>query len=326
MGDAAPFGGELGIEDDVFAVVGAVELHPDGFEFVGGQGLAFLDGGVCQEFELSEEHLAEDGRADLLEVEVEIVEALAPFCMLEHVLEQQVLVRRGGDFGAEDGVFGVGEVLLLAAVPAVHGVAHLVGEGAHGFVGVVPAHEHEGVDAVDAPGVGAAALALVLAAVDPAGLEALEEVMLIGAAERREGFFEDGCGLLVSVGGSWLFNDGHVEVVHVDLIELEQALLDRHVAVERGKGGVCRFDGAVVDGERDFADIERRCAHRLVVAHGGRELAALDGGAVERGEGVAEGVVRLEKLRERILADFSLLAAQEVHIAALGERREPAVL
>ena len=281
VGDAAPLGGELGVEDDVLAVVSAVELHPDGFELVGGQDFALLDGSVGHELELGEEHLAEDGGANLLEVEVEVVEALLAFGVLEHVLEQQVLVRRGGDFSAEDGVLGVDEVLLLAAVPAVHGVAHLVSESAHGLVGVIPTHENEGMDAVDAPRVGAATLALILASVDPARLESLEEVVLVGAAERCEGFLEDVLGLLVVIGSLRLFDDGHVEVVHVDGVEFQQALLDLHVAVQRRQGRVRRFDGAVVDGERDVVGVEGRLAHGRIVAHGGGELAALDGGAVE---------------------------------------------
>ena len=325
MGDAAPLGGELGVEDDVLAVIGAVELHPDGFELVGGQDFALLDGSVGHELEFGEEHLAEDGGADLLEVEVEVVEPLLAFGVLEHVLEQQVLICRGGDFGAEDGVLGVDEVLLLAAVPAVHGVPHLVGEGRDGLIGIVPAHEHEGMDAVDTPGVSAATLALVLAAVDPAGFESLEEVVLVGAAERCEGFFEDAFGLLIAVGSLGLLDDGHVEVVHVDGVEFQQALLDLHVAVQRRQGRVRRLNRAVVDGERDVVGVEGRLAHGRIVAHGGGELTALDGGAVERGKGVAERTVRRKQLREGILTDILVCTAQEVHVAALGEWRELAV-
>ena len=78
------------------------------------------------------------------------------------------------------------------------------------------------MDAVDAPGIRAAALALVLAAVHPAARESCEEIVFIRRAERGQGFFEDALGLLVGVRRFRSRDNRHVEVIHVDGVELQQ--------------------------------------------------------------------------------------------------------
>jgi hypothetical protein len=138
---------------------------------------------VDPQLELRELRLAEDGALDVLEVVAEQREPrVVVLDRLQHVLDQQRLVERGGDLGDKRRVVGQVERLRLVRQVALHRVPELVRHRADVGVLAVVVDQHVGMDVVGAAvRVGAGALPFVRQQVDPSLAErALDRSRVVG--------------------------------------------------------------------------------------------------------------------------------------------------
>ena len=135
---------------------------------VGGDGLPALHALVQLQLETrqrghDEEVAMEVGHRFLDQVDLEVGVPVG----LQQVRADHGLMKVGRHLGDEQPVVGVDVGLPILGVPAVHGVAQLVGQGIYAVQVVLVIHEDERLRAVGAAAVGAAGLPRRLVDVHP---------------------------------------------------------------------------------------------------------------------------------------------------------------
>jgi hypothetical protein len=146
----------------------------------------------------------------------------------------------------KDHVIGGIHRLVLAAVIAVQGVAHLVGQGEHAVQIVLVVQEHIGVGPGRAGGIGAAALAGVFINVDPAVVKALAQKRRVVLAQHAQGLQHGLLGLLKGDLPGGVGHDGHIDVGHVQLVRAQQLFAQGDIAVHLVQVGVHGVDEVFV--------------------------------------------------------------------------------
>ena len=204
-------------------------------------------------------------------------------------------------------------------------MAHLMHEGEHIVQRALEIQEHIGVHA-RARGIRARALTLVLVHIDPAVCEALAQDGEVILAQRGERPQRDLLGLVEGEFHLHTLDHRNIQVVHVQLVQPEQAAAQRYIAVHGPERAVHRVDQAVVDLRVDLGAVQRGGERRGVFS-GVREeqqLLHLRGQGGRRG--VAElAVDRIERI-ERGFAQHAVIGLHERDIGAVGDRVAVAVL
>ena len=276
---------------------GKIELG----QVVARKALARLGHLVHLHFELGEEDLAEKGLAKAVQVAAEEEElgGVVFGLVLEHVVQEEVLVQRAGHLGHEDGVVRGDVGLVPAGKEGVHGVARLVGQ--RGDI-VVAAHEVQELVGVHIVGRAVAVRARFLALggheVHPAGLVALLEVVHIGLAEGSAGFEREVHGLLGREGQVHILHDGGVEVLVAELLDAHHPLPELEVAVQGVKVGVHIADELLINGRGDVVPVEGGLKAGAVVPGVLVEHVRLDLGVERCAQGPLELVVPAPKCLE----------------------------
>ena len=200
---------------------------------------------VQAQLELGKLRLPEDRSLDVLEVAAEDRQPrVVVLHLLEHVVDEQRLVERGGDLGDEDRVIGGGVGLRLCREIALHRVAQLVGQRAHVVVLAVVVDQHVRVDAEDAVRVGARTLAVVREQVDPALGECLLDGGRVLVAERLHRVEHELLRVFRRVREVHRRHERRVEIVVVQLVHAHHALAQLQIAMERGQVAVHALDEA----------------------------------------------------------------------------------
>ena len=138
MGDAGPLQGDPVIRHHIRAEVQLVQLVVLGGEGVGGQGLAPLGHAADLQLKLGKHGLAVDRALEGIQ---EVVDEISPLLFVRGLCQQmaheQHFVAGGGHLGHKDDVLAGADGLIFAAVVAVQGVTHLMGQGEHAVQGVL---------------------------------------------------------------------------------------------------------------------------------------------------------------------------------------------
>ena len=327
MGDARPFAGDFLIHHEFRTEVVFDESAVERVQRGGRQGLAVFRHGVGGFLEFREHRLPVDRAFEVLEVLVQERHArLRLVGVLEQIVDEQVLVDRGGHLGDEDGVVGVLRRLVMVRVPGVHRVAHLVDDRGHFVEGPGEVAEDVRVRMVGARREGAGALALVRVDVDPAVLEGAAHHIAIFFAERLDRLQDDLLRLFIGVFDVEVGDQRRVDIVVVELVEAEHRFAEIHVAVHGGEVVPDRFDEAVVDRGRHVLVGHAHGAGGLVMPGGRFRDMALDGPAVACRERVDVLPIPLVETAEGVLAQDAVAGHLQVDIARRGDFHFIAVL
>ena len=124
-------------------------------------------------FKLRELHLTIYSSAHLLQELVEKINLLLIGSMSQGVFQKQIFISRRGYLSAENSVLRVHIALILGAIVAVQGVTNLVSNSGNAAVALLIVKQYEGMHAIDAPGIGTGALALVFININPSTGQAL---------------------------------------------------------------------------------------------------------------------------------------------------------
>ena len=318
--DARPLERDLIVGDHVGAEVELVERQILLAQHIGGQRLAALDELAHLELELSEHRLAVDRALELVEEVVDEVGALLAVARLaEQVAHQQDLVAGGGNLGDEDDILRRVHRLILAGVPGVHGVAHLVGKGEHAVKVVLVVEQHIGVGPAAAGAVGAAALAGILIHVNPAVVEALFQHVRIVLAEHGERLEHVRLRLVVGDLGVRVGDDRRVDIVHMQLIVAHDLLAQGNIAIHLVEVAMHRVDEVGVHRRRHLGHVERGLERGVITARVGKELELLELRVERGGVGVAELARALVVCLEGVLAQRAVGAHHQRHERAVGQ-------
>jgi len=208
------------------AVVFLVQFPPQPAEVLVGQRLTGFGAGIDLPLKFRKHGLAVHRAPDGLQVLVDDKQALLLVLgNFQQVGVEQGLVEGRGHFGQEDGIAGTGGRLELVAVIGVHGMPQLMGYGKDRVQGVVVIEKDEGLGAVTARRVSAAALALVLKDVHPPLPESLACVADIIFPQGRQGSENQVPGLFKGHLYFDLRHQGSVDVVHGNFVQAQHPLL-----------------------------------------------------------------------------------------------------
>ena len=287
MGDPGPFQGDLVIGHHIRAEVQLVELVVLPAQGVGGEGLAVFGHLAHGQLELGEHGLAIHGALELVH---EVVDEIGPLLLVgglfQQVAHQQHLVAGGGHLGHEDHIVAGADGLIFAAVIAVQGMAHLVGQGKLAVQIVLVVQQDIGVGTAVAGGVGAAALADVLVHVDPAVAEALLQQVHIVVTQHLQGLQHGLLGLLIGDGLVGVGHDGGVHIVHMQLVHAQQLLAQGNVAVHLVQVVVNGLDEVHVHRHGDLGGVQGGLNGAVVMAGVGKEAQLLELAVQCGGDGV----------------------------------------
>ena len=318
MGDTRPLKSDPVVGDHVRAEIQPVELQILFAQDVGGQRLARLGHAAHLALKFGEHGLAVQRAFELIQ---KMVDQVGPLLFIgglsQKMTHQEHLVAGGSHLGNKDHVIGGAHGLVSAAVPAVQGMAHLMGQGKHGVEIVLVVEQHVGMRAGGAGGIGSGALARVFVHIDPAVVKTLAQQVRVVFAQHGEGFQHGGLCLLVGDLLSRVGHDGGIHVVHVKLIDAQQPLAQRDIPVHFVHVAVDRVDQIVVHGFGDLGGVQRGGAGGRIAAGVGKEAQLLELG-VQRGGG------RVSELADPIVIGFKYLFA-ESGVRAFQQDREGAV-
>ena len=320
MRDARPLVLDLVIDDHIIAEVVDDQALVQGVEGGGVQGLAALHHGVGLALELGKHRLAVNGALEVLQVLVQQVETgLGVVLVLEQLLDEQVLIDGGCDLGHEQRVIRVLRRLMLAGAPAVHGVAHLVGQGGNTVQRTAEVQQDIGVGVIAAAGVSTAALATVGINIDPALVVGFLHVLLVVLAQGGNGFQHHLLGGLVGVGLLQVADQRSVDIVEMQLVHAQHLFAQADVTVHGGHVLADSGNQVVVDFHGHVLPCHGHSAGGLVVAGAGLGGGSLDGTGVGGGHGVDVLAVALIEAVEGVLAQDAVGAHLDRHEVGAGD-------
>ena len=198
------------------------------------------------QLELGELRLAEHGPLDALEVVPEHRQPrVVVLDRLQHVIDQERLVERGGHFRDERRIAGQRIRLRLVRKVAVHRVPQFVGHRAHVVVLAVVVHEHVRMDVIGAAvRVGARPFAGVREEIDPSLVERPLQHRRVLGSERRQRREHVLLRFLRRVRQIDRADERRVQIVVVQLVEAHHPLPQFQVAVERRQRAIDAVDRA----------------------------------------------------------------------------------
>ena len=293
----------------------------------GGQSFALLGLPVGRSLELREHGLTEQRPPEAFQKMVNQIPFLLRLLRpVQQVPDQQRLVAGGSHLRHKNLVTGVDIGLGGVRIIGVDGVPHLMGQGEHVVQGAVEIHQHVGMAAVDAPGICAAAFSLVLVDVHPAVLKTLPKDFPVLLPQRGKALCHDGFCLLVGVGPVKFRHHGHIQIVHVDVVQAQGLLAHPDVAVQQGQ---ILPDG----GHQVVVDQLRHLVLRQGVLAAGSVIPGLCvehrllhiGGKCSR-QGIAKLPIHAVQAKERVPADSAVLVLHQGNVIAVGNRHFLAVL
>ena len=319
MRDAGPLDGDVLVVVHVRAVILRVQISVQFAQGFAGRHVACLHSRVHVALEFRELRLAEDRPLEAVQILVDQVSLLQIVLRVgDQVTVQQGFVHRAGDLRRKDRVVRVHRFLVVRGIPGLHGVAHLVDDGEHVVQLVVIVQQDVGNAVVAARGERPAGLSFVLVHVRPAAREGVAHDLPVFAAKRLQRLVDDGLRRLVRDVLVRRIQDGHVDIVHGQVVQAQQFLAQSHVAVHGGQVGVDHVDQVVVYVRGD-----------VIVEHGGFQRGAesadaghchvlLDAVGVQRRHGVPVVFV----LRIHVFVCFpahpSVLAGEQADVASVG--------
>ena len=174
--------------------------------------------------------------------------------------------------------------------------------------------------AVDADGIGAAALAFRLADVDPMLVAALFEEGDVLLAERSKPLQDELERLLIGKAQLGVFDEGRIDVVHVHLVVAQDTLTDMHIAVHERRCVVDRLDEVAVDALVDVFAHERLLKAALISADVFIEDVLLDAAVIGRCERPQNFSVSGIEETERFFALCAVLPAHDHGIQPVRDR------
>ena len=186
--------------------------------------------------------------------------------------------------------------------------------------------QHIGMAAIDAPRVCAAALSLVLVDVHPAVLKALPQDFPVLLPQRGQALGHNGLGLLVGVGPVKFRHHGHVQVVHVDVVQAQGLLAHLDVAVQQRQVLPDCGHQVVVDQLRHLVLRQGVLAAGSVIPGLGVEHRLLDICGKCSRQGIAKLPVHAVQAQERVPADSAVLVLHQGNVIAVGNRHLLTVL
>ena len=219
----------------------------------------------------------------------------------------------------KDHIVGGVHRLVQAAVVAVQGVAHLVGDGEHGVQRVLLVQEYIGVGPGVAGGVGPGALAPVFVHVDPALVKALFQKRRVVLPQHGQGLQH---GLLCLVVGDLHRRVPHhrgVDVVHVQLLHAQQLFPQGDIAVHLVQVPVHGLDEIVVHALRHLGAVQGGGQGGGITPRLGKEAEGLELRVQGGGHGVAEIAVAPVAVFKGALSQGPVLALHQRAEGAGGE-------
>ena len=208
---------------------------------------------------------------------------------------------------------------MLAGAPAVHGMAHLVGQGGNTVQRAAEVQQDIGVGVIAAAGVSAAALAAVGINVDPTLVVGFLHVLLVVLAQGSNGFQHHLLGGLVGVGLLQVTDQRGIDVIEMQLVDAQHLFAQADVAVHGGHVLADGGDQVVVDLHGHILPCHGHGAGGLIVAGAGLGGGSLDSTGVGSGHGVDVLAVALVEAAESILAQDTVGAHLDGHEVGAGD-------
>ena len=268
--DVAPLVGDVVVDDRdalILAIILPRDIQIQLRQCIARDGLPLSRHFVHPEFELCKLRLAKYGALDVLEI---IPQQRQPrvvvLRVLQDMVDQERLIKRGRDFCHEDRIVRERVRLRLIGEVALHRVSHLVGKRADVRVLPVVIDQHVRMDVIGgAFGIGARTLAFVREQIDPPAVVRALDRAGVFASERRDGFEDEFLRLLRRVGQFDRSDERRVQVVIMKLVQTENALAQLQVSMEGRKILADAIDEAHVDRHRNVRPVQRVLQSRFVL-------------------------------------------------------------
>src|SRR6266516_7630339 len=179
---------------------------------------------------------------------------------LQQVLAKQALVQRRSYLGHKNAIVAILKWLTSACKIRMHRMPQFVRQGIHTIPLVLVVQQNKWPSCVPATTIRSTTLARCLKDIDPPLLKCLFENFGIVLAQWSQSSYHGITCLLVAYLIGCFLNNRHIQIIHVQLIELEQAFTQPHVAIEqvnmltdRLYQVVIHIDGNVITCQRPFA-------------------------------------------------------------------------
>ena len=261
MWNTAPFVLDFVVVANSVAVVHFVEFQVLLAHYVGCQRLSLFHKVVCDCFEFGKHCLAVHCCAK--HVEVVLKKVLLDFFVLfscKQVLQQQHFVASGSNFRNKNFVACFCLWLRLFGVVGVDGVAHFVRNCEDVVCGFLVVEKHVGVNARNAHGIRTTALCGCFVNVDPTVVEGRFHDLTVVFAQGSKALDNKLASILVLAGNVGIFENGCVQVVHVESFHAHQLFAKSNVAVKWLEGVVHALDEIVVH-SLVYLFVEQRTFH-----------------------------------------------------------------
>ena len=234
--------------------------------------------------------------------------------------EHQRLVDRRRYLGDKDRIscFGIG--LRAVGVIGVHRVPQLVRDREDLARRLLVVEQDVRMRAVRAPRIGATALALVLADVDPPLGERLVEQLAVLFPERREPLLDEFACVVVFQLELRVLDDRHMQVVHVQFVQAQPVAAQFEIARQKRDVLLHALDQPVVDGARHVLTRRRAVEAARIFARTRIERIFFDVAAIQRGDRVDVVFERAVHALERL---FAVFPDGRMHLYAVNAVSEP---
>ena len=233
MRDSRPLISDLLIRDHVGAIILLIQLIIHLIQVPGVQALPALAERVTAHLKFRELRLAEHRSLKAVEI---MIEQISPLLLirglLQEILHQQDLIRRGGNLRNKDLIIRIDIWLIRIGITAVQGMSHFMRQREHIVQRVIIIQQHVRVRAIRTRGISTAALALILIHVDPAIRKSLAKHCQIVLAKGLQSLQDRLLRLLERDLLRNALDHGRINVIHVKLVQPQALLAKSHVAVK----------------------------------------------------------------------------------------------
>ena len=233
------------------------------------------------------------------------------------MFHQQGFVAGGCHFCYKDLVVCVEIRLFFPCEEAVEGMTHFMCQCEHAVDGVVMVQQHEGVYAIAAPGVGAAALAFVFIYIDPAAFQTVLQCCAVFFAHDLQGFFDSFFCFCVRDLHICIRHQGHIQVIHVQFVYAQFLFADGNITMQQRQVFVDSLDQVIIYGQGDVVIRQSHFHSRVIFSCFGKENIALYGRRIGCCNGIFLAQIYGVQVFERLFTDTAVRTFQKCDVSAL---------